>query len=233
MRKINLLYITVAITLAISAVALATNEKQEAEPETTQSLPSWGASKAVAITEINPMFSHDSHVVKHKLSCDKCHPDIFKQEHGAAAKNGDFNMASLEAGKYCGACHNDNNEKNVFGVTKPDTCVKCHGSDMKEPETIVFTKPVKAVIFDHKAHTGEYGLECDACHSEVFKAEIGHAEKEPDKFIMDALYKGEYCGKCHNGSDAFASDKRCTTCHIGVRGWEKINGKTPESNKKH
>jgi hypothetical protein len=41
---------------------------------------------------------------------------------------------------------------------------------------------------------------------------------------MATLYEGGYCGACHDGSTAFASDTRCTTCHIGVRGHARLLG---------
>ena len=89
-------------------------------------------------------------------------------------------------------------------------------------DPIVWTKPVKAVIFTHKLHTMEMGLECDSCHDEIFEMAAGTAE-ENDDFTMESLYKGKYCGACHDGETAFASNTRCTTCHIGVRGFNKMN----------
>ena len=40
--------------------------------------------------------------------------------------------------------------------------------------------------------------------------------QEKKDFIMDSLYKGRYCGACHNGKDAFASDKQCARCHVRI-----------------
>ena len=53
---------------------------------------------------------------------------------------------------------------------------------------------------------------------------IGDSEKNEEEFVMDALYKGKYCGACHDGEQAFASDKRCTACHIGVMGFDRLVG---------
>ncbi len=41
---------------------------------------------------------------------------------------------------------------------------------------------------------------------------------------METLYNGGYCGACHDGDTAFASNKRCTVCHIGVRGQARLSG---------
>ena len=39
---------------------------------------------------------------------------------------------------------------------------------------------------------------------------------------MASLYEGNYCGACHDGDTAFASNTRCTACHIGVNGYERL-----------
>jgi len=167
------------------------------------------------------MFSHRVHVEDMGLDCDSCHPDIFQQKRGAAVAAGDYTMKSLEEGKYCGTCHDGDT---AFGVTEPETCVTCHGSDMKQPKTIVFDKPVKAVIFDHTMHTEDMGLACTDCHNELFKMKMGNAEAHPEEFTMEALYAGKYCGACHDGENAFASDTKCATCHIGVKGFDRLFG---------
>jgi len=94
-------------------------------------------------------------------------------------------------------------------------------------DPIVWVKPVKSVVFDHKIHTMDAGLDCDSCHDDLFEMEAGVAEENED-FIMATLYEGGYCGACHDGETAFASDTRCTTCHIGVRGHARLLGGTSE-----
>lgn len=99
-----------------------------------------------------------------------------------------------------------------------------YDEDTYGPEApIVFTQPVKAVIFNHKTHTMDAGLSCDSCHDEVFQMEIGAAEAGDD-FTMQSLYDGKYCGVCHDGQTAFASNTRCTVCHIGVKGFDRLHG---------
>ncbi len=88
---------------------------------------------------------------------------------------------------------------------------------------VIWVKPVKSVIFEHKIHTVDAGLDCDSCHDDLFAMEAGAAE-ENDDFTMETLYAGGYCGACHDGATAFASDTRCTACHIGVRGHARIVG---------
>ncbi|NPB09972.1 MAG: cytochrome c3 family protein [Thermodesulfobacteria bacterium] len=103
------------------------------------------------------------------------------------------------------------------------------GQDEEEypEEPIIFTKPVKAVIFDHKKHVEDAGLSCDDCHDELFEMAAGTAEENED-FNMESLYQGKYCGACHNGEMAFPANRKCTTCHIGVLGWQRLQQKSGE-----
>ncbi len=94
--------------------------------------------------------------------------------------------------------------------------------DEEDGGTIIFTQPVKAVVFEHSIHM-DMGLECDSCHDDLFEMAAGTAE-ENDDFTMKSLYEGKYCGACHDGDTAFASNTRCTSCHIGVKGYERMNG---------
>jgi c(7)-type cytochrome triheme protein len=224
-----------ALGLLVAAGVLCTAEIQATAPVAAQAAPekkyeSYGNTQVVAVDPIKEMFSHKSHVVTAGLSCDSCHPDLFDRKRGSAKAKGDYTMASLEAGKYCGACHDG---KTAFNTTGPETCKTCHGSDMKQPDTIVFNVPVKTVIFEHKGHV-DMGLDCASCHAKAFEMRKGAAEEHPDKFTMEALYAGKYCGACHNGTDAFASNTRCTTCHIGVKGFDrKFADAIPADKKDH
>lgn len=214
-----------ALGLLVAAGVLGTAELQAEAPAAATAVvaapqkefESYGDTQVIAVDPVKSMFSHKSHVVTAGLTCDSCHPDLFDRKRGSAKAKGDYNMASLDAGKYCGACHDGTT---AFNTTGPETCKICHGSDMKPPETIVFNVPVKTVIFEHKGHV-DMGLDCASCHDKAFEMRKGAAEEHPDKFTMEALYAGKYCGVCHNGSDAFASNTRCTTCHIGVKGFDR------------
>lgn len=91
---------------------------------------------------------------------------------------------------------------------------------------IVYTKPVKAVIFSHRLHVEDKGLSCDMCHSGLFEPVALKAQEKID-FNMDSLYKGKYCGACHNGKMAFASNTQCARCHIGVKGYNAYQKMKP------
>lgn len=86
---------------------------------------------------------------------------------------------------------------------------------------IIYTKPVKSVIFNHKAHSEDYSISCNICHDKLFQMEALSAEKKSD-FNHKAFSKGKYCGACHDGKKGFAMDKQCTKCHIGLKGYNRL-----------
>jgi c(7)-type cytochrome triheme protein len=210
-----------AAGILLSVNGQATESAAPAGNAPEKQYESYGDTQVIAVDPVKSMFSHKSHVITAQLSCDSCHPDVFQRKRGAAKAAGDYTMAAMEEGKYCGACHDGST---AFGVTGPETCKTCHGSDMIQPDMIVFNKPVKAVVFGHKEHV-EMGLDCASCHDEAFEMRKGAAEEHPEKFNMRALYAGKYCGVCHNGNIAYASNTRCTSCHIGVKGLERMLSK--------
>jgi c(7)-type cytochrome triheme protein len=165
-------------------------------------------------------FSHKIHTMDMELECDECHDELFEMEAGAAEANDDFTMASMAEGNYCGACHDGST-----AFSSASQCASCH---MAPKDPVVWTKPVKAVIFEHVTHTEEAGMDCESCHDDLFIMKNGAAQ-ENDDFVMASLYEGNYCGACHDGSTAFASDTRCTSCHIGVRGYARLKGEGSDS----
>jgi len=85
---------------------------------------------------------------------------------------------------------------------------------------IVFIKPVRAVIFEHRVHLGK-NLNCESCHPEIFTKKAGEVE-EKDDFNMASFRQGKYCGKCHDGTITFSVDTDCIWCHIGVQGYKHL-----------
>jgi c(7)-type cytochrome triheme protein len=168
------------------------------------------------------IFNHKTHTMDNELDCESCHDEMFEMEAGAAEANDDFTMASMGEGLYCEACHDGST---AFAYDAE--CSLCH---QPPEELVVWTKPVKAVVFSHETHTADMGLDCSSCHDDLFVMKNGAAQ-ENDDFTMASLYEGNYCGACHDGSTAFASDTLCTTCHIGVRGLAKLTGEGEKSSK--
>jgi c(7)-type cytochrome triheme protein len=93
------------------------------------------------------------------------------------------------------------------------------GADPENGGGILYTEPVKSVLFTHRSHTEGKGLLCDRCHSGLFEMEALKVQEKKD-FNMDSLYRGKYCGTCHNGKQAFASNTQCARCHVRVKGLE-------------
>jgi c(7)-type cytochrome triheme protein len=76
---------------------------------------------------------------------------------------------------------------------------------------IVWETPIKAT-FKHSVHTAGAGLECSSCHDEIFSMQRGTAVNSK-KFNMKAMADGQFCGSCHDGDTAFATDTNCMECH--------------------
>jgi c(7)-type cytochrome triheme protein len=81
--------------------------------------------KDFAFEETKPMppvtFSHKFHVTEKKLQCPACHTKIFQMKKGTASPK--MNMAKLNEGQFCGACHNGTK---AFSTKDAKSCAKCH-----------------------------------------------------------------------------------------------------------
>lgn len=91
--------------------------------------------------------------------------------------------------------------------------------------TIIFTKPVLAVLFEHDYHVEEGETDCDACHEEdgLFEKEYGAAQERPDFDMKTMEEEGSYCGQCHDVA------KDCTSCHIGRSGLRRYRKAHPDA----
>ena len=70
---------------------------------------------------------------------------------------------------------------------------------------------MRPVVFPHWFHRVRF--QCRVCHAEFeFKMRVGATET-----TMADIVAGKFCGKCHNGSIAWAAD-RCDLCHSGLPG---------------
>lgn len=174
---------------------------------------------------IQAMFSHSVHVEDVGLECFDCHGGTFSMKKGAAIASHDFSMTSFKEGKFCGTCHN--------GDDAFDLSSKCESCHFPPKEKIIFTQPVKTVVFDHDIHVKKAELSCESCHKEVFSMRKGTVEGQELLFSDDPAEKrkyleklhNKYCGTCHDSSQAFGYLTRCTVCHIGVKGLNNLTGK--------
>lgn len=94
-------------------------------------------------------------------------------------------------------------------------------SGVRSGGDIVYTKPLKAVVFSHKAHTEDIGLHCKWCHAETFEMEALNMQNQAD-INMESLCNEKYCGTCHNGDVAFSTTTQCARCHIGKMAYEEL-----------
>ena len=159
----------------------------------------------------NPVvFSHSAHVENFGLGCDSCHAGLFDMKEGAALAKGDFTMASLHAGQYCGACHNGST---AFATDDFGQCERCHpgyAPPHAKQKPAGPEKPISlgsgdnVAVFRHAAHAG---VNCGQCHTTLFPAKVTGTVTN-----LDDINGGKSCGSCHNGKAAFdASD--CGKCH--------------------
>ena len=103
MRLIGLLLVVVvAVTLTGSAFAVAPEKKVEYPGEKSPG---------------KIIFDGKTHAEK-GLKCNDCHTKIFPMKKGTK-----MTMADMNAGKYCGTCHNGGK---AFKSSDPASCAKCH-----------------------------------------------------------------------------------------------------------
>ena len=67
------------------------------------------------------IFSHDFHVAA-SGKCTACHLRLFRM----LRPTGQVGHADMDAGRSCGACHND---QMAFGSADPANCARCHLGD--------------------------------------------------------------------------------------------------------
>ncbi len=198
MKRVVLSILVGALALTFTAAGpVFSAEEDFGGPEITFTAPAPGV-----------IFSHKTHVGDFGYDCAACHDGLFEMSSLSAQEQGDFTMASLAKGKYCGSCHDG---KTAF--ISSSQCSSCHQSG----GDVIYTQPVQGVLFSHQAHVEGVGLDCESCHTGQFEMKALKVQEKAD-FVMEALYKGKYCGACHDGSMAFASNTRCASCHVGVKG---------------
>jgi len=68
------------------------------------------------------------------------------------------------------------------------------------------------VVFPHVIHT--YWLSCNNCHPKIFIPEAG-----ANPISMKEIFKGKWCGRCHNKvAFPFWPRANCVRCHIVLKG---------------
>ena len=145
------------------------------------------------------VFSHATHLGKLNNQCRSCHNGKV-----ITGRDGRVTMAQMEKGKTCGACHDGKKAFTVAG-----NCGNCH-TGLKPREISFKSKGVTPAVFSHQFHTEAYS--CKDCHTKVFPYKAGAKH-----FSMAQMEKGNSCGACHNGKDAFTVAGECNKCHKGYK----------------
>ena len=153
----------------------------------------WKSDHAAVVEEKeSPMLSS---LKESSLPCFRCHT----YEKFSVDEKGKFSHPKhLGFGVHCNQCHLIKPHKEM--ALNKDTCNNCH-----KMTSFAFTKSVMPVNFSHQNHMRKYG--CSECHPAPFQMKRGATN-----IIMEDMYKGGTCGKCHNGKTAFSS-KNCAKCH--------------------
>jgi c(7)-type cytochrome triheme protein len=88
--------------------------------------------------------------------------------------------------------------------------------DVTLPESYTFPRhrmsPAR-VTFSHRKHIGDQMTgSCRSCHQDLFSL---RKPGKPLRGTLDhaAMDRGELCGRCHNGRDAFSTTDSCQRCH--------------------
>ncbi len=142
------------------------------------------------VKETGPvLFSHTRHLKT--MQCGACHSKLFK-----TGPNKRVDMAQMERGKSCGACHNG---KKAFAL---GACTKCH--PVKEKNYKV--ADAGNVTFSHKIHIDMY--RCQECHNKLYIPGSGNRTVS-----MAEMEAGKSCGACHDSKTAFTVKENCDKCH--------------------
>ncbi len=136
------------------------------------------------------------------LPCFGCH----SYEKFTTIEKGMFShQQHIDSGYHCNQCHDVKGHKLM--IINKNVCNTCH--NLKK---ITLKKTVLPSNFDHEIHSSLFS--CKDCHPKLFLMKIGSST-----VTMNDIYKGEYCGACHNGKKAFSSSE-CSKCH-NVKAFEK------------
>lgn len=97
----------------------------------------------------------------------------------------------------------------LMGMASPDKAMAEYGDIVLNNYSDAAN--IRPVIFPHWFHRIRY--RCKTCHGDLgFKIEAGASE-----INMLKIVNGEYCGACHNGKIAWASE-HCDLCHSAKAG---------------
>ncbi len=137
-----------------------------------------------------------------ELPCFRCH----SYEGFISPGKGSFSHpVHRDKGYHCNQCHSFRAHR--FMKTNTTACNDCHNLQI-----VNISNTAIPSRFNHGKHVETLG--CKECHPHLFPMKKGIT-----KIDMDAIYRGSYCGACHDGKKAFSSSE-CTRCHE-MKGFSK------------
>ena len=163
---------------------------------------------------------------KHRdVKCKDCHPkEKFKD---TPTKCNDCHQKDDKHkglfGLKCEACHNDKNWKEILfdhdkqtkyplrGKHRDTKCVDCHKGDLYKDK--LKTDCNSCHQKDDK-HKGNFGLKCEACHTERDWKEIPFDHDKKTKYPLLGKHRDTKCVACHKGNiykEKLKTD--CNSCH--------------------
>lgn len=129
------------------------------------------------------------------LPCFDCH----RYEKFSSEGSGQFSHQKHGSfGVHCNQCHVIRTHEKM--ELNKDTCNQCH-----HLTNFSYAGSGMPVNFSHENHTRKY--KCGDCHPGLFGMKRGSS-----RFAMDDMYRGNSCGRCHNGKGAFSA-RDCSRCH--------------------
>lgn len=170
--------------------------------------------------EVKPVvFPHWAH--RDKYSCKACHTDIgFKLKSNTTG----VTQADIEAGKYCGECHNG---KAAFAATE---CNRCHSYGIEVKENRKFDDAVKGLPADHFGNKVDWVKALNEKKIKAGPAPGGKDDLQPlDLDVIIPVTKFvphppdvKFPHKPHT------EQMDCTTCHTAI--FKQQKGGNPEMN---
>ncbi len=134
--------------------------------------------------------------VLESLPCFKCHSVGVLLD---APESGVFShLLHSNFDVHCNQCHEVRGHE--MPKIKTAVCSNCHGL-----KSFTYDEKFGAVTFNHEFHGMAFG--CGDCHPRPFLMKKGAT-----KMAMEPMYRGKFCGECHNGQMAFSS-RDCMKCH--------------------
>lgn len=195
----------IAAGLAIVGVLAAVNSEAgkavgpnagfEGASESDTASLSPGVMREIVISETRGvLFRHDRHL----FACQECHPRLYPMLSTRLRAPGDTDTHQTVR---CKTCHDG---RHAFAM---DTaCMSCHEPARMRPyEYRLSSGSPGRVRFEHAKHTTATRGECRTCHQAA-------GERAWPELTMEPIYRGEMCGRCHDGQRAFGGDA-CARCH--------------------